>query len=236
MCPPLSKMTFAAVIITSITTGCDRTPRTVDQAIAQLQEKNERHRETGATMLGVWGRFTEQPAEQQRAVAALRAALKDTSPRVRSAAASSLGDIGYPAKEAVPDLMKLLRESDDVVRTNAPAAIYVIAREAEGKSVPGAPEAVKELLKALADSDGTVRTHSVGGLVALAPNDEEVMRRVVTMLKDPDMNVRMQTLESLAKLGAKAKKYESQIRRLLHDPENGVQEQAKRTLRTIDEK
>lgn len=184
------KLGIMLVAIAVVALGCDQTPRSVSQAVAQLHEKEVSRRTSAALRLGDLGRFTEQPAEQQKAIAALEAALKDPSVRVRAAAASSLGEIGYPAKETVPNLVMLLRERDEIARNNAAAAIYYIAREAEDMRIPGSREAIKELLKALADSDEAVRGHAVGGLMALAPDDENVIKQVLVMLRDPHMNVR----------------------------------------------
>jgi len=69
----------------------------VAEVAAQLKDKDAKARRLAAQELGRRG------VKAVAAVSALKEALSDTAPEVRTAAAEALGGIGVTAKSAVPD-------------------------------------------------------------------------------------------------------------------------------------
>ena len=122
-----------------------------------------------------------------KALPKLLGALADDDPRIRSAAAEALGEVGDVS--AVEPLGKMLAsDADSDVRESAAEALGEI----------GSPAAVPALRAALKDGDEDVREAVVDALGEIGgPDAERVLRQA---LSDPDEDVRDAAAAALAKM------------------------------------
>ena len=98
--------------------------------------------------MGTWVR------SGQKRIPALKEALKDSNPRIRSGAAFALGSMGPAAEEAVPDLLRVMKDDDRTVRIDAILAI--------GKTRVTSYAVVQALIQVLdTDKDEVVRLDAV---------------------------------------------------------------------------
>lgn len=91
--------------------------------------------------------------------------------------------------DAIPHLIRLLKDSDDYVRRRAANALININNNT----------AVDALCVALKDGDSTVRSRSATALGVIG--DERAIDNLVTALNDYDNEVRLKSTESLNKMG-----------------------------------
>jgi beta-lactamase regulating signal transducer with metallopeptidase domain len=160
-----------------------------------------------------------QGSDSSRAarVAALVAALKDSDPGVRAAAAQALGRLDD--KSAGNALAELLRDPDPSVQRQA---ILSLAELEDPRAVPG-------LEKLLNSPDADTRDEAASQLgdmeLAVAPAS------LIAALKDPDADVRASAAHSLGNI--EDQKSVPAIVPLLNDPDKDVQEAAVDALQNI---
>ena len=129
-------------------------------------------------------------------IAALTAALKDTSPGVRTSAAEALvkvrGDQALP--QALPVLLANLGEKKGTHRAGAAAAL--------GRIGPKAGGALPALVAMLADSERGVRGHAAVALCSIDPDTaaRKVFSPLLTMLKSDDPIDRIVATHALQKI------------------------------------
>lgn len=220
------------LVVLALVLGCERQPKDVNHALVDLKSKDAEIRSRAASRLGEVVRHSDNKDEQRLAVRGLNEALNDPNHLVRSAAALALGQIGDPALPTVPALAKRLHDPSEDVRINAAAAIYSIVEVAK-EPVPRTKEVKDELQSVMNDENQFVRAHAIRGLIALAPDNEEVIKKISLKLNDSDVGVRIGALNALASAGLKAKPYSSLVEKLLHDSSLTVREKAESTLRSI---
>lgn len=160
-----------------------------------------------------------QGSDSSRAarVAALVAALKDTDPGVRAAAAQALGRLDD--KAAGNALAELLRDPDPAVQQ---AAVMSLAELEDPRAVPG-------LEKLLTSPDADTRQQAASELgdmeLTVAPAS------LIVALKDPNADVRESAAHSLGNI--EDQKAVPAIVPLLNDPDKDVQEAAVDALQNI---
>lgn len=165
------------------------------------------------------GKHERQVSDSSRAarVAALTAALKDSDPGVRAAAAQALGRLDD--KSAGNALAELLRDPDSEVQQQA---IMALAELEDPRAVPG-------LEKLLSNSDADVRQQAAGRLgnleLTVAP------AALLNALKDPNSDVRESAANSLGNI--EDQKAVPALVPLLNDPDKGVQEATVNALHNI---
>lgn len=187
----------------------------------------------------VWACQTAASQDYKSAAPAIVQLLQDPSDSVKSAAMQAL--VGLRAPEAVPLLVRMVREGSEDGRLQAEQLIMVI-----GGSVPAAvlaelvksdaprvraaglralanlgkenEDAVALVLPALADAVPAVRLAALNVLPAVATADHAA--RVLPLLKDAEANVRQAALQALVQLGARAQA--AAVRPLLADPVSTV--------------
>jgi HEAT repeat protein len=106
-----------------------------------------------------------------KGIPALREALKNDNPRILSGAAFALGSMGPAAEEAVPDLLRVMKDDDRTVRIDAILAI--------GKTQVTSDAVVRTLIQVLdTDKDEVVRLDAVRVLSKIETSEanEAVMR------------------------------------------------------------
>ena len=114
-------------------------------------------------------------------------ALGDTDASVRSHAADALGTFGEPAAEAMPHLIRALRDAYEPVRLNAAYTLGTI----------GEP-AVPHLIETLADENGSTRRMAAYALAAVgAP----AVPALTEALQHPEAAVRIEAAYAFAQIG-----------------------------------
>ena len=143
-------------------------------------------------------------------------------------AAQELGEIGSAAKDAVPSLIKALKDEDEVVRICAAEALrrigelkaqvstliellkgtnkYVCALAAEtlGKIGRAAKKAVPELREVLKDKEEKVRRAAANALAGIGQAAKKAIPDLVETLKDKDQEVCQNAAMALAAIGLPA--------------------------------
>jgi len=109
-----------------------------------------------------------------KGIPALREALKNSDPRVRSGVAFAIGSIGPSAERAVPDLLRLMKDEDRTVRIDAILAI--------GKTQVTSDTVVKSLIQTMeTDKDEVVRLDAMRVLSKMnSPEAKEALVRYNT--------------------------------------------------------
>jgi HEAT repeat protein len=120
---------------------------------------------------------------------------KDDS-EIRWNAARTLAKIGPPAKEAVPNLIAALTDSDALVREHA--------AEALGDIGPQAKEAIPALEKVLKDPDARVRRDAVRSLGQMGPAAKSAIESIRPLLQDKEERVRKAARTSLQQIESPA--------------------------------
>jgi HEAT repeat protein len=133
-----------------------------------------------------------QVAIRELAVPALQIALKDADGLVRYHAMGALGDIGPPAREALPDLLELLRNVDA-----GDTAEYAIAKMG--------PEVVPALIETLAHHDALVRWRATQALAQIGPDAKEAVPALIQALQDENSVVRGNAANALGMIGVEAR-------------------------------
>jgi HEAT repeat protein len=156
------------------------------------------------------------------AVPALRKGLSDKSPKVRRAAAFSLGLLGPKAYEAVPELTKALTDDETLVR--------VLAAEALGKIGTEAEPALPALKTALKDKEAAVRINAALALVLISADTAALDVLATAVVKGANADTRQSAAAALAKAGPLAKAAIPQLTTALKDTDAEVRRQVLITL------
>lgn len=142
---------------------------------------------------------------------------KDTD--VRKTVIQMLGQMGPPAKLAVPELLKLLKDKDKEITQAAVASLSLIG-----------PGAIATFTAALKDPDKDMRRNVALVLLNMGPKAKEALPALVAGLKDPEEEIRKLCILSLKEIGAEAKAYVSQVAGALKDENAEVRANAAYTL------
>jgi HEAT repeat protein len=150
----------------------------------------------------------------------------DESADVKLNAVIAVGLLGKDAKEAVPELRRLLTSKDDKLRS---AALWSL-----GKIGGNARAAVPDLITMLKDQDEGRRTPVVNALAGIGKRG---VPPLVDALKSPDSWIRLGAVEALGKMGVEAKDAIGPLSgRFTRDPFPEIRAAAKQSLATIQAK
>jgi HEAT repeat protein len=213
------------------------------------QAAAETSRPGGNTLAG------ESAVDAARLVEALRKALRDPSPSVRSGAARALGALGQAAAAATASLFEGLGDGVQDVRwqaalalsrigLEAPAAVKPLAR-ALGSDDPyvrgfaawslgnlgqAAADAVPALVAALARDDGYGRGGAAAALARMGPAAAAAVPALLEGLRSPDGDRRWKAARTLGRLGPAAREAMPFLAEALRDPNEHVRRHAARAL------
>jgi HEAT repeat protein/beta-lactamase regulating signal transducer with metallopeptidase domain len=183
-------------------------------------------------------------------VPALIAALKDADPKVRTAAAQSLGELEDP--RAIPGLIEASHDADAEVRSAALQSLsrfddprvvdpMILALKDPNRDVRqnaaqslgrfNDPRAVRPLMAALADSSADVRMSAAQSLGEL--HDPQALPGLAGALKDPKADVRQAAAQSLGELELKSAP--QVLIDALADPDADVRQAVAQTLGEIQD-
>jgi HEAT repeat protein len=112
----------------------------------------------------------------------LRAMLKDADPEVQARGSLGLSRAGADARDAVPDLIPLLKSPSALTRQNAALALGAIG--------PDASAAVPALTDALKDSEWAVRRQAALSLGAIGAAAKAAVPALKRLDGDPQKQVR----------------------------------------------
>ena len=167
----------------------------VDALIKSLRSEIERTDTTRGARLaaGILGRIGDGEA-----VGPLIAARGHGDWKVRAAVAGALGRIGEP--EAAPGLIELVRDENEIVRTNAAVGLARLAEEAGKGEAALDDQGVEALLAALADPRYSVRQ---GAARALAAAGDPAVERLIELAAGTEEPVRVLAIQTLGEIGSK---------------------------------
>jgi HEAT repeat protein len=122
------------------------------------------------------------------------AKMQDIDPSVRQSATYQMNSsMGRFAKDAVPQIVLLLKDQRPNVRASA---ISVLTSLGESRK-----DFIPQFVLMLKDSDHTVRIQAVYALGGTTKFSQEVVYQIIPLLKDPNREVRIAASRSLASLG-----------------------------------
>lgn len=177
---------------------------------------------------------------------------------LQEAVVEALGQIGAPAKAALPSLaraagrtvdidqaLKLTR--DAILNASDAADVEALTRQLSSRDAgtrlraakslgdlgPGARLALPALVGALGDADGDVRRGAIAALRLVAPNakpPEVFVRAIAVDLRDPDANLRLLAARTLGRIGAPAAVVAADLDALRADPDPDVRRAALEAL------
>jgi HEAT repeat protein len=187
-CTSALLVVLAALLLTALLTsaGSARAQQMNDadyqRAVAQLAGDDPTERAAAADLLGRRGY-----SRRDTVVPLLRQHLReDRDWRVRASSGRAIGRLGV--REAVPDLVRALRDPVVDVRVVAAAAIWRLPD----------PAAVPALLELLRDQDASARQW--GALALGVIRDRRATRPLIALLRDPEGGVRLDSIRSLGRV------------------------------------
>ena len=113
-------------------------------------------------------------------IAALCGAVSDSDPKVRSIAEGALGDIGAGAKAAVPALIQLVSQGEDI------NGVWAL-----GRIGPEAKAALPILESKMRQEMGRERVYAAGAVWAIGGQNDEAKAVIKKALNDPDKHVQV---------------------------------------------
>jgi S1-C subfamily serine protease len=187
----------------------------------------------------------------------LRAACKNSREpaKVREEAAKALAQLGPDARSALPDLLAMLKDSNESVRLAALAAVTAIGPQAQDVSAlseglsspstavrertmqalarlgPDARDAVPALKTALKDREKAIKLQAAQTLEAVGPAAKDAIPALTEALKDADTEVGLASARALLKLG----ETKTAVAFLVDVLKNGNQEQQRASIQVISQ-
>jgi HEAT repeat protein len=159
-------------------------------AVPELVQLVEKDPDPLTRVAAAWAVAGIDP-KNERALAALVAALKTRAANVRKRAAEALGDLGPGAGSVVGALVQTMKDPDPLVRW---AAI-----DALGQIGPAARAAVPPLVEAL--QEGNTRGAAVDALGLIGPGAQAAIPALEEVLQGDDGAVRWATAAALVRVG-----------------------------------
>jgi HEAT repeat protein len=160
---------------------------------------------------------------------------------LRIAAIQALGSFGPEAAQAVPELIRALRDEDRRVRWFAAEALGLIGPDAES-AVPALIEALRSDAVATGDAgddgdavkDGPVRLMAAFALGKVGPAARAVVPELIAALSGPDSRVRGAAAQTLGQMGPAAREAIPHLIRLVaRDRETQGAEYAKGSINRL---
>jgi hypothetical protein len=126
----------------------------------------------------------------------------------------------------LPELVKMLRDKDAMVRVGAAYDL--------GRIGPAAKDAVPALVEALTDKDAVVRAIAAEGLGRIGPAAKDAVRALIEALEDEEVFVRNRAAYALGEIGPAAKDAVPALKEALEDKDEVVRRYAAEALEKIE--
>jgi HEAT repeat protein len=237
--------------------------KTIPYLVKMLIDSDKRIRETAIGSLEKIHPKWRESKGTRKAISHFLKALGDSKWIVRVSAVEALGEIGPPAADTAPYLMKALKDSVLDVQNAAKAALdkvdpekkhrdqeseavkKYVSSEAEellGDIDPGSPEAIQHLVKKLADSDRKIRLTAKETLEKMDAkwrqnkSAHKGIPNLMEALSDSRWAVRGAAIEALAEFGPLVGKLVVPrfVKAMNTDSSMDVRSAAKRGLEKVD--
>jgi HEAT repeat protein len=131
--------------------------------------------------------------DEERSASELRAMLVDGDPEVQARGALGLSRLGANARDAVPDLITLLKSPATLARQNAALALGAIG--------PEASPAVPALTEALKDPEWAVRRQAALALGMIGASAKPALPALKLLDRDPQKPVREAAKRARERIG-----------------------------------
>jgi HEAT repeat protein len=200
-------MYFSLILLLAVTPAAPYKPD-VARLLEELKSKDAVKQDKAARELAALG---------ARAVPALIEALKSDKEGVVGRAARALGQIGEPAREAVPALIARINNNKGQWRDDA-EAIEALMRIAPRRTevVPGLRAILRE------PPSNRCRIHAVVALGKMGPDAKEAVPDLIKLLDEaPGKPIRFHAATALGQIGAEAKEAVPALVKLLGDKKAG---------------
>ena len=163
----------------------------------------------------------------EQKVKRIEAKLKSPQPEVRRKAALALAEIGKPASSAVPSLIDLLRDEEDIVCGSAAFALSKI------EDPTNVANAIPELIElSLGDRIEFTQRSSLDALVSL--RELAVPELIPLLTSNNDLKTRLIITEALSRIGSGAKEATTVLMDALYDSNEVIRENVISALGRID--
>jgi len=173
---------LAPAVVPSIAHAQNMTEAEVGTSMQQLQQGTPEERAAAAEALG-----RRAYRHRDRVAPVLRVLIReDADWRVRASAGRAIGRLG--TRDAVPDLVRALRDPVVDVRVVAAAAIWRLPD----------PAAVLPLIELLRDQDASARQWAALALGVI--RDRRAVPALLGMMRDPEAAVRLDVIRSLGRI------------------------------------
>jgi HEAT repeat protein len=159
--------------------------------------ESDRILDPGCAAAWALGRIAPGSVEAKRVIAALTEVARFGPVIRRGWAASALGEFGPAAEEAVPVLIKVIKESTP----EPPTENEAMAAEALGKIAPDTPsadQAVAALLPVLESKDESTRIRAIEAIGRFGPRAGAAIPKIRALKGDSDHSVRDAAAKSLS--------------------------------------
>jgi HEAT repeat protein len=158
---------------------------------------------------------------------AWRSELKRPDASTRRSAAFALGRLGWQAREAVPDLVRSMRDDDDKVRDMAVSAVGDIARALKDDNAEVWKQSAGMLVKVLKeDPSERARRSAAYALGTFGPSAGGATEYLLKALSDDKPCVRQNAAWALGQIGAAASESVPKLCALLRDTDTLVRRDA----------
>ncbi len=147
--------------------------------------------------------------QQKRRIRRFISDLSEPALEDRLHAVEELSQLSADSESANLGLIRALKDSDPIVRSNAAKAL--------GQAGRGVEAVVKGLLERLNDEDSEVRQATVVALGQLGVASEVVIQELLKCLNDEDSEVRQATVVALGQLGVASEVVVQELRERLND-------------------
>ena len=144
-----------------------------------------------------YGFNTEQELIQIENIPKLQKALSDTKFQVRQKVVNILGKIGPPAKNIIPDLIRLLKTDEDPrVRRDVTVALWQIS--------PDTKDVVNALSEAVHDDNTFVKSDVIRILSQSMEHDDVATNVLIYFIESDNSYLKLKAIEALSQKGIKS--------------------------------
>jgi HEAT repeat protein/GNAT superfamily N-acetyltransferase len=157
----------------------------------------------------VGGALRSMEARGESAVPLILPLLQDPNSNIRHGAAYALGSLRqFATSTIILQLIPLMKDSDQQVRTSASSALSLIGYEFRGKIIDSAPSAIPMLTALLKEPEVSTRQNALYILRYMGEAAKPAIPDLIPLLKDPNVDIQFDTAHFLKRLGQETPGFE----------------------------